>query len=311
LVSTVACGIPSTGTIGDISGCAIGGPPDETAQRDLQRVPLCGTIPNMGRPLENRSLDRGLTILHSLSLRGASSLQDLHADTDLPKSTIRRILGTLVRRKIVRRSINDQLYRSNVSLPVQSNSRSAPAEGRLVDCAMPHMTELTREVGWACDLHIFERTRTRIVESTRPLSPYFQYDRRIDLAVPVFAAAAGLAVLATWTDRAVSALVDEIGDDPIWGLGRVGMTKRDLLKSMQLVRARGYATRASLFRGQIELSDRLHAIARPVFRGDAAIGGLAILWPKGFLSPEDFTATYLPRFTEVATAITADLGPEQ
>jgi IclR family mhp operon transcriptional activator len=263
----------------------------------------------MGRPLENRSLDRGLTILHSLSMRGASSLQDLHADTELPKSTIRRILGTLVRRKIVRRSINDRLYRSNVSLPVQSNSRSA-VEGRLVDCAMQHMIELTREVGWACDLHIFERTRSRVIESTRPLSPFYQYERQIDLEVPIFAAAAGVAVLSTWTDRDVIALVDEIGDDPVWGLGRVGMKKRDLLKSLQLVRARGYAMRASLFRGRIELSDRLHAIARPVFRGEVAIGGLAILWPKGFMSPEDFTATYLARFTEVASAITSDLQAE-
>ena len=273
-------------------------------------MPLCGTILAMGRPLENRSLDRGLTILHSLSIRGASSLQDLHADTELPKSTIRRILGTLVRRKIVRRSINDRLYRSNVSLPVQSNSRSAPAEGRLVDCAMQHMIELTREVGWACDLHIFERTRSRVIESTRPLSPFYQYERQIDLEVPIFAAAASIAVLATWTDRDVIALVDEIGDDPVWGLGRVGMTKRDLLKSLQLVRARGYAMRASLFRGRIELSDRLHAIARPVFRGEVAIGGLAILWPKGFMSPEDFTATYLTRFTDVASAITSDLHAE-
>jgi IclR family mhp operon transcriptional activator len=276
----------------------------------LHRVPLCGTILGMGRPLQNRSLDRGLTILHSLSMRGASSLQDLHADTELPKSTIRRILGTLVRRKIVRRSINDRLYRSNVSLPVQSNSRSAPAEGRLVDCAMQHMIELTREVGWACDLHIFERTRSRVIESTRPLSPFYQYERQIDLEVPIFAAAASIAVLATWTDRDVIALVDEIGDDPVWGLGRVGMKKRDLLKSLQLVRARGYAMRASLFRGQIELSDRLHAIALPVFRCEVAIGGLAILWPKGFMSPEDFTATYLARFTEVASAITSDLHVE-
>jgi DNA-binding IclR family transcriptional regulator len=175
---------------------------------------------------------------------------------------------------------------------------------------MQHLIELTREVGWACDLHIFERTRSRVIESTRPLSPFYQYERQIDLEVPIFAAAASIAVLATWKERDVIALVDAIGDDPVWGLGRVGMTKRDLLKSLQLVRARGYAMRASLFRSQIELSDRLHAIARPVFRGEVAIGGLAILWPKGFMSPEDLTATYLTRFTEVVSAITSDLHAE-
>jgi IclR family mhp operon transcriptional activator len=279
-------------------------------QRDLHRVPLCGTIPAMGRPLENRSLDRGLSILHSLSLHGACSLQDLHAHTELPKTTIRRILGTLVRRKVVRRSLNDQLYRANIFLPFQSNSQSPPAEGKLVDCAVPHMIELTREIGWACDLHIFERTRSRIIESTRPLSPYYQYERHIDLVVPVFAAAAGLAVLSTWPDRAVAALVDDLGDDPVWGLGRVGMTKQGLLKALHEARASGYATRATLFHGQIELSDRLHAIARPVYRREIAVGALVLLWPKGFMSPEKFTATFLGRLIEVASAITSDLRSE-
>jgi IclR family transcriptional regulator, mhp operon transcriptional activator len=261
----------------------------------------------MSRATEIRSLDRGLTILNCLSVRSASSLQDLHAQTALPKSTIRRILGTLVRRKIVRRSLNDQLYRSNVVLMMQSNSQLAPAEGQLVDCGVPHMIELTREVGWACDLHIFERGRSRIVESTRPLSPFYQYERRIDLLVPVFAAAAGLAVLSTWSERAVLALVDEIGRDPVWGLGRVGMTRRSLLKTLQQVRVSGYAIRSSVFHGQIELSDRLHAIARPVFRGEEAVGALVILWPKGFKSPEQFARVHLDRLVEAADAITADL----
>ena len=261
----------------------------------------------MSRATEIRSLDRGLTILSCLSVRGASSLQDLHAQTALPKSTIRRILGTLVRRKIVRRSVNDRLYRSNVPLVTQNNLQPAPHEGQMVDCAVPHMIELTRDIGWACDLHIFERTRSRIIESTRPLSPFFQYERHIELAVPVFAAAAGLAVLSTWTDRAVSALVDEIGEDPKWGLSRSGMTRRALSKMLQEARADGYAERSSLFHGEIDHSDRLHAIARPVFRGEQAIGGLVVLWPKGFMSTERFAKEYLDRFGEAAAAITADL----
>ena len=179
----------------------------------------------MKRPTENRSLDRGLAILESLSIHGASSLRDLHARTALPKSTIRRLLGTLIRRKIVRRSLADRLYRANIALPLQGPVASTPSEGWLVDRAVPHMIELTRSVGWACDLHIFERTRSRIIESTRPLSPFFQYSRPIDLQVTVFGSAAGLAVLSTWTDAAVLALIDEIGDDPVWGLRRVGLTR--------------------------------------------------------------------------------------
>ncbi len=277
-------------------------------QLNLHRVPLCGTISGMARSTENRSLDRGLTILDSLSIHGASSLQDLHARTGLPKSTIRRILGTLIRRKIVRRSLSDRLYRANISLPVRNSTGFARSEGSLVDCAVPHMIELTRSVGWSCDLHIFERTRSRIIESTRPLSPFFQYERQINLEVPVFASAGGLAVLSTWADQAVLGLVEEIGDDPAWGLCRVGIGQQKLLSTLNRVRSVGYAVRASQYSGESPLANRLHALARPIFRGDTAIGALVILWPKGFLAPEEFANIHLPRFREAAALITADLN---
>ena len=259
----------------------------------------------MARSLETRSLDRGLAILNSLSIHGASSLQNLHARTGLPKSTIRRLLGTLIHRKIVRRSLGDQLYRANISLPFQDTFGSAQSEAWLVDRAAPHMIELTRSVGWSCDLHIFERTKSRIIESTRPLSPFFQIKRQIDLGVPVFASAAGLAVLSTWTDHAVLAQADEIGEDPVLGLCRLGMGKQSLLATLQRTRALGYAIRASQYRGKYP--DEMNAIARPVFRRRIAVGALVILWPRGYLAPERFSGIHLTRFSETTTAISADL----
>jgi IclR family mhp operon transcriptional activator len=260
----------------------------------------------MTRSLENRSLDRGLAILESLSIHGASSLHDLHLRTRLPKTTIRRTLGTLINRKIVRRSLADRLYRANVALPIQSGNLSI-GEGWLVDRAVPHMIELTRSAGWSCDLHIFERTWSRIIESTRPLSPFFQYERHIDLRVPAFASAGGLAVLSTWRDAAVMALVEEASDHPIWGLSRLGMNCRDLLAVLKRARTVGYAVRASQYHGETPLADTLNAIACPVFRANAAMGALALLWPRGFLPPAHFAEIHLKRLKGAASAIGADL----
>lgn len=277
-------------------------------QSNLHQVPLCGTIGSMARSLETRSLDRGIAVLGSLSIHGASSLQNLHARTGLPKSTIRRLLGTLIHRKIVRRSLGDQLYRANISLPFQNTFGSTRSEAWLVDRAGPHMIELTRSVGWSCDLHIYERNKSRIIESTRPLSPFFQFKRQIDLEVPVFASAAGLAVLSTWTERAVLALVDEIGEHPVWGLSRIGMGKPTLLSTLRQIRSLGYSIRVSEYRGVTATADSLHAIARPVFRGETAVGALVVLWPKGYLAPEEFAKIHLSMLTETASCITRDLA---
>jgi IclR family mhp operon transcriptional activator len=260
----------------------------------------------MGHSDDVRALDRGLAVLNALSVHGASSLRDLHVRTRLPKSTIRRILGTLTRRKLVRRSLSDKLYRANIYLPTL-NSRFVQGEGLLVDRALPHMIELTRSLGWSCDLHIFERTRSRIIESTRPLSPYFQYERHIDLEVSVFTSAGGLAVLSTWSDPAVLALVDEIGSHPVWGLARLGATKGDLLGTLHKVRTDGYSVRASLYRAGTPQANKLHAIARPISRGDTAVGALVMLWSKDMLAPEAFAALNLSRLKEAASSISADL----
>jgi IclR family mhp operon transcriptional activator len=275
-------------------------------------VPLCGTIaagePRMPRTAENRSLDRGLAVLNALSAHGASSLRDLHSRTRLPKSTIRRLLGTLIRRKVVRRSLSDRLYRANIYLPTL-NSRFATGEGLLVDCALPEMIALTRAVGWSCDLHIFERTRSRIVESTRPLSPYFQFERYIDLEVSVFASAGGLAALSTWNDDAALALADEIGNHPVWGIARAGLTKRELLAALARTRAQGYAVRASSYRSDVPLANKLHGIARPILQGGLAVGALVMLWPRALFTPDEFAETHLGRLTRSANVISTGLVP--
>ena len=48
-------------------------------------------------------------------------------------------------------------------------------------------------------------------------------------------------------------------------------------------------------------------LGRPVFRGETAIGALVILWPRGFLAPEDFAKAHLASVKATASAITADL----
>jgi IclR family mhp operon transcriptional activator len=260
----------------------------------------------MKRAAENRSLDRGLAILESLSLHGASSLANLHARTRLPKSTIRRTLGTLIKRRIVRRSLGDQLYRAHVLMP-SSLGGPSQGEGWLVDRAVPHMIDLTRAVGWSCDLHIFERPWSRIIESTRPLSPFFQHERNIDLRVSAFASAGGLAVLSTWPDKAVLALVKDTADDAAWGLGRLGTKLRDLLVTLRRTRARGYAVRQSFYSVNSPLARTLSAIARPIVRDGTAVGALVMLWPRGYLTPARFAEIHLDQLTSTSTAVSADL----
>jgi IclR family mhp operon transcriptional activator len=144
--------------------------------------------------LSNRSLDRGIVVLESLARNGASSLAALHKDTGIAKSTIRRLLATLISHRLVRRSVSDKLYRVTIALPAGAGE-SAPQEmSGLIDVAMPRAAELTRQVEWPSDIHVLDGPCMRIIDSTRPLSPFHMYRGIINRRINLFGSATGVAV---------------------------------------------------------------------------------------------------------------------
>ena len=109
-------------------------------------------------------------------------------------------------------------------------------------------------------------------------------------------------------DAAVIRLAEELAEDPQFGPGRSGLTKRELLAALARVRTQGYAVRADGYRSDIPLANKLHGIARPIFHGDAAIGSLVMLWPRGAFTPQEFAGKYLGRLADATAAISASLA---
>src|SRR5262245_55573285 len=111
--------------------------------RACRRVARWERMPNK---LENRSLDRALTILEVLAQDAPCTLHQLHERSKLPKSTIRRLLGTLKKRHFVRQGISDGLYRTNIALPWATDREHAATAARVVEVARPHMIRLTENI---------------------------------------------------------------------------------------------------------------------------------------------------------------------
>jgi IclR family mhp operon transcriptional activator len=258
--------------------------------------------------LSNRSLDRGIVVLESLARNGASSLAALHKDTGIAKSTIRRLLATLISHRLVRRSVSDKLYRVTIALPAGAGE-SAPQEmSGLIDVAMPRAAELTRQVEWPSDIHVLDGPCMRIIDSTRPLSPFHMYRGIINRRINLFGSATGVAVLAAHSDRQIREFDAITRGNMSLGLARFGVNFERYMSEIEAARARGYGTRLGVYRGETVLDDGLAAIAVPIFVQGEPNAAISLLWPRAFQDAKGFAQAHLGPLKETAALIAEDMG---
>ncbi|MBX9759799.1 MAG: helix-turn-helix domain-containing protein [Beijerinckiaceae bacterium] len=259
----------------------------------------------MEGPGQVRALNRGLDVLEQLGERGPQSLHQLHAGTGLPKSSLRRLLATLVERRFIRVGLSDGMYRSNIATLRGVNEQDNVRIGRLVEIARPHLLELTRDLRWPADLHMHANGRMRILESTHGQSPFSTgAEPHLEVELNMFAAATGLAYLASLSDARALAIMEQCRSDFFWSAERYSVSAEMLVADLNRVRKAGFATRrASQLR-----QDNRNAIAIVLRERDETAGAIAMPWPRDLMSAEDFAKLHLARLRRAADAISAQLS---
>lgn len=265
-------------------------------------------MPAPNRDTHNQSLDRGITVLETIATLGACSLADLHRQTGLPKSSLRRLLGTLTRRRLVRKSLSDGRYRSNCALPVTTSHQVAPHLALFADMALPVIMELTEQIKWPSDIHTFDGTWIDVLDSTRTLSPFHLYAGLINRRVSLFGSAAGQACLMHLTDDQIIELVLQHAGDPVFGLQRFHMDIPRYLDRIGAMRAQGYATRLPGFVGETTTDDGLSSIALAVLQAGTPVGAVSVVWPRTLLTPDTFAETALPVMRSAVARINQDIA---
>jgi IclR family mhp operon transcriptional activator len=232
---------------------------------------------------EIRALTRGVKVVETLCRRGACSLADLHHETGLPKSTLRRILLTLEQATFLRCSLGDGLYRANIAVPAcPSVTDISPFIGRIVAAAKPVLAELAGKASWPTDLMVRDGLRLRIVETNRMLSPFPVNRLEIDDHVDMLSSAVGRAYLAFCppTDRA------EIFRQMRRARGAKALA--NLSRILGETRDRGYGVRAPNCMGGTErhpsMIDNFHAVAVPVLVHGQVLCCINLLWRSSAVS---------------------------
>lgn len=199
-----------------------------------------------------QSVERAFAVLQCLS-GGAAGVSDVAERTDLPKSTVSRLLGTLVDLGAVEQSDALGVY-SLGELILELSAAASPGRN-LISMARPHLVELVAQIDEAAGLGVLDGASVYYLDQV-------DGDHQVQVrdwtgeSVDAHVVSAGLVLLAYATPE----VREEHLEGPLEAWTDHSVTDPDLLRQrLEDVRRAGFAW---VFE---EMSEGLNSVAAPVF----------------------------------------------
>jgi IclR family mhp operon transcriptional activator len=243
---------------------------------------------------------RALEVLEALNHKPASSLGDLHAATGLPKPTLIRLLGTLIATGYATRISSQAGYR--ITDHVLALSRGLRLIDRIVDAAVPAMSQFTRDHAWPVALAKIRDGVVALLHSTGPQSPLSFERVGYNMTYRLMYTALGQAHLAFSAEERERLIGDLLPDAELEMLGL--RTVQSIEAHLAAVRRRGHA---------ITLKSRnlkLLGLAVPVRQGRRVLACLVMRFPRSVMTPEQAAERYLGPLNATAREIVKALDAQ-
>lgn len=191
-----------------------------------------------------QSLRRGVQLLECLARRGGTArLQELTAETGLPKSTVHRLLSTLNGCNLVEQDARDGSYRLGLHL---FELGSAVHKGmNMVAQARPYLQRLSAATGESASLSLLNQGEALILEFIESTSAVHVVSR-VGLSLPVHCTVQGKVMLAYLPGAEVRRILRQRGMK-IYTDYTIDSYER-LAPELEQIRAQGFATEHGEFR---------------------------------------------------------------
>ena len=205
-----------------------------------------------------QSVERALSILRALST-GPARVTEIASRTNLPKSTVSRLLATLEHLDAVEQAGNGGPYRLG-SLVAEIAGATGPTRA-LPELAQPFLAELSLLTGEAAGLSVREGNMVRYLAQTTPADEV-QVRDWTGAEIPVHVTPSGLVILAHLPE----AEVDEILAQPLPRYTDATVTDPDTIRArLVVIRDAG----SIWLRG--EFAADASSVAAPVFGRDGSV----------------------------------------
>lgn len=267
---------------------------DASGEKDLER----------GIPI--RSVSRAIAVLQAINRGGSLTMMEIAQASTLPYPTACRIVQTLLHEGLIERESVRKRYQPTAL--VQTLAHGFQGHGALVQATHPHISALTREIGWPISLTTHVGSSMVLRDSTHAqtsltFNAYFP-----GYALPILGCAAGLVYLAFTDPAERKGLLDGLAylahDDTKYMLQMVN--EGGLLDA---VRSAGHAARG--FNRFTQNPGKTSSIAVPLFEHDRIVGALTVAFFSSVIEISAAIKQFAPGLKACAAAIRSDLerGP--
>ncbi len=245
------------------------------------------------------SLSRGLQILECFALRTPRLSQvNLQKLTDIPKSTLFRLLRTLARLHYLKYDAETRRYSLGPKVLTLGFSLLQNLEAR--EIARPYLDSLSKELNRGVSLLMLDDNEMVYVERIRvPILRDFNIG--IGSRVPIYNTASGKAVLAYLPQVRVDQIINELKKDRRL-IPYIGKNGEKIGRSLVEVRRQGYAINDQ------ESLRGVRAIAVPIFSASGLEYAINVVVPPEEVSVKELRLSYAPRLIAAGRELSAAMG---
>ncbi|ACC73646.1 transcriptional regulator, IclR family [Paraburkholderia phymatum STM815] len=254
-----------------------------------------------------RGLARGLQVLRALNAveGGRATSQQIADLTGLHRTTVRRLLETLMEEGFVRRSTSDDSFR--LTLAVRTLSEGFTDTERIATVAPPIMGQLLQRVAWPSDLTTPDGDAMIIRETTHRFSQLSFHRAMVGRRLPILLTAAGRAYFAMCPDEEREDIL-ELLRSGAGGEEQQALAKNDALvrKLIRRVREDGFGSNHGDWTAQAKIG----AVAVAISADDRVLASLNVVFLSRAVGLADATRRYVPELQKAAKEIATALKQE-
>ena len=244
-----------------------------------------------------QSVERALTVLEILAREGHAGVGEIAEEMGIHKSTVSRLIGSLVSREMVHQNTERGKYQ--LGFGILRLASSIPGRLSLVHEARPVLESLAEEFKETVNLAVLRSNYAVNVDQAMGPSTLATYDW-VGSLTPLHATSSGKVLLAALDAGERDRILKETGLRA--RTSRTITSRKELDAQLLEVAAKGYA----VVREEFEIG--LNAVAVPVYNHQGEVlGALSISGPAFRFDPEQ-TPGLLEKLKEAGLKVSANMG---